>query len=354
VSDLKASFAFETRRSHSILAHLKDRDREASSRPAFIPFERDLARYHSDTRPIPFPESLEVAFFRDGLIRRRKRDVRGGLCPHIIRDVLYFLLLMYGGLRKSEPLHLFLQDVALDTETGQGTSVFLYDPDHGVVHGERTQRSQYLARYGMVPRCRLGPSDPLFAGWKSLLLSESVYGGGRRTRVFWRNPDVGRLFWDLHKIYIEHVRPKLAQHPYYFVTLSGPQTGRPMTRDAADEAFARALHRLGLQPSASEGLAPHSMRHRYAQALVDLKLNPTAIQICMHHHSLASQIPYTKPLPGRLAAMLAAAAEKIEHGVADFDPSSLGIKWRSDPLGIFSATSPIVPDRMLRTDPGVP
>jgi hypothetical protein len=128
-----------------------------------------------------------------------------------------------------------------------------------------------------------------------------------------------------------------------------------MTRDAADDAFARATRRLGLSPDASLGLSPHAMRHRYAQDLVDLKLNPGAIQVCLHHRSPASQLAYTRPMPHQIARMFASVGEKIETGVADFDPSSLGITWRSDPLGIFTMTAPVIPPELmipLSTAPG--
>jgi integrase len=176
-----------------------------------------------------------------------------------------------------------------------------------------------------------------------MLLNEDVRGLGQRARVHWRNPHVSRLFWDLHSVYLRHVRPVTADHPYYFVNLSGSGFGRPMTTDAVDEALSRALRRMHLRPDATRGLSPHAMRHRYAQALVDAHIPPQFIQICLHHRSLASQLTYTRPFPHQIAAALEAAAIRIDLGLADFNPSALGVKWRSDPLGIFSTTAPDIP-----------
>jgi integrase len=256
-----------------------------------------------------------------------------------VRDTLYFLLLMYGGLRKSEPLHIFLQDIEPDPEQPGSALVFLYHPESGPVHGERCRRTEYLrARYQLVPRNRLAVTDQLFAGWKSILLDEQTRLTGPRTRVYWRNPEAGCLFWQLHRVYMTLARPKRTSHPYYFVSLSGSGEGRPMTVDAVDDSFARALSRMDLSPDASAGLAPHCMRHLYAQELVDAGLDPAVIQMCLHHLSVASQIVYTRPTPGRLAEILAKAAEKIDRAQLDFDASSLGIRWKSDPLGIFATS----------------
>lgn len=351
VASISAAFAFEMRRQNSILAHLKVFDRDAPL-PRQTPFDRAFSQGRDRGRPIPFPKPLVAAFFVAGLLGRRKRNVTGGICPHLIRDMLYFLLLMYGGLRKSEPLHLFLQDVVPDTETGRGATVFLYHPENGVVHGERIRRAEYLRRhYGIVPRCRLAITDPAFSGWKSMLLPEDVRGSGQRSRVFWRNPKIGQLFAKLHGIYVQQVRPRTARHPFYFVNLSGAGYGRPMTLDAVDDAFTRALRRLGLAPDATAGLAPHAMRHAYAQALVDAQVRPEVIQTCLHHVSLASQTVYTRPMPHQVAQVLQLASKRIERGERDFDPSALGIKWRSDPLGIFTTTAVQVPDTWMPRHP---
>lgn len=343
VQSLRDGFAFAQRRDHSMLAHLKQ-SADHPPGPAFTPYERLLSQGRGHGRPIPFPKRLEAAFFGKGLFGRRQRNRVRGVCPHTVRDTLYFLLLMYGGLRKSEPLHLYLQDVVPDPERPGSALVFLFHPETGLVHGEQVRRSEYLrTRHRLAPRNRLAITDPLFAGWKSMLLSEETRISGPRTRVFWRNPEAGYLFWELHRIYIQSLRPRQTSHPYYFVSLSGQGHGRPMTIDAADDAFARALARMDLRPDASLGLSPHCMRHLYAQELVDAGLNPAVIQLCLHHTSVASQAVYTRPLPGRVAEVLARAAQKIERGELDFDASSLGIKWKSDPLGIFTATSPWLP-----------
>ncbi|TDY23501.1 phage integrase family protein [Paraburkholderia sp. BL6665CI2N2] len=332
---LKHQFAFAMRRNTSMLAHLKN-ERDHLAAPESTPFQRQITQGRGRGRPIAFPKPLEAEFFKTGLFSRRQRNRIQSVCPHTVRDTLYFLLLMYGGLRKSEPLHLFLQDVVADPDQQGCALVFLFHPETGSVPGERARRNEYLrVRYQRAPRNLLAITDPLFAGWKSMLLDETTRITGPRTRVYWRNLEAGRLFWQLHKVYISIVRPKRTNHPYYFVSLSGTSIGRPMTIDTVDDAFERALARMDLSPDASAGLNPHGMRHLYAQELVDAGVDPAVIQICLHHTSVASQITYTRPTPGRLVDILKKAADKIDQGHLDFDPSSLGIRWKSDPLGIF-------------------
>lgn len=340
VTSLRDDFAKAMRRRHSILAHLKAAQ-DSTANYTFMPFERLLSQGRGNGRPIPFPKRVEAAFFAKGMLGRRQRNRVRGVCPHVVRDMLFFMLLAYGGLRKSEPLHLYLQDIVSDPDQPGSALVFLYHPESGFVHGEAVRRSEYLrTRYQLVPRNRLALADPLFSGWKSMLLSEETRLTGPRTRVYWRNPQAGRLFWELHRIYIQAIRPKHTKHPYYFVSLSGQDVGRPMTIDSVDDAFRRALARMDLVPDASIGLSPHCLRHLYAQELVDAGLSSAFIQICLHHTSLASQAVYTRPLPSRVAEVLSRAAEKIDRGELNFDAASLGITWKSDPLGIFSTTAP--------------
>lgn len=109
-------FSPAIRRNHSLLAHLSREDEQESDLSESIPLERQIAQGCGRGRPIAFPKALEVEFFSKGLLSRRQRDHVNGICPHTVRDTLYFLLLMYGGLRKSEPLHVFLSDVAPDPE----------------------------------------------------------------------------------------------------------------------------------------------------------------------------------------------------------------------------------------------
>ena len=176
---------------------------------------------------------------------------------------------------------------------------------------------------------------PQKAGWKTLLLDENVPRLGQRTRVYWQTSAIGHTFWELHSVYMRHERPAAATHPYYFVSLDRSSYGGPWTEDGAQDAFRRAMRRMGLEADSSAGLCRHAMRHRFAQYLVDLQVEPERIQVILHHQNAASQECYARCRPGDVARALEAAGRKTEGGLADFDPGNLGVHWRSDPMRIF-------------------
>ena len=94
-----------------------------------------------------------------------------------LRDILITLLLHYGGLRMSEPFHLFVHDVSADPLNSELALVRIYHPTLGVappdlldVKGKptRVNRETYLRKkYGMRPRTEYATTDQLHAGWKS-------------------------------------------------------------------------------------------------------------------------------------------------------------------------------------------
>ena len=289
--------------------------------------------------PIPFPEKHVEEFFRRGLLRRGRSDKN--IRNYLIRDYLYFLLLMWGAIRGSEALHIFLSDVQRDQTHGQGASVFLYHPSEGAPPGpyasKFSDRKEYLREvYGRVPRNEMNNLGE-FAGWKSMLMTETVPRVGDRTRVFWQSPAAGHLFWQLHGIYINEIRPNCAKHPYYFVNLdrSGGSFGAPWSDAGARNAFESALARIGLVPDSAQGLCRHAMRHRVGYMLKRAGVPSEIIQEVLHQQCIGSQMIYTRPRPRDVFQALSKASQKIELGIADFSTEDLGLTWKSDPHGIF-------------------
>jgi integrase len=122
-----------------------------------------------------------------------------------LRDKLYFLLLFFGGVRISEPLHLFNSDISILPD---GTSrVVLGHPQDGTYEWmspnkerRRGNRATFLAeRYDLGPRNLLAQNHPLHAGWKGMLQDD-----GRRSESFvhWLREDISRLFAQLHGEYV--------------------------------------------------------------------------------------------------------------------------------------------------------
>lgn len=222
---------------------------------------------------------------------------------------MFLLLLAFGALRSCEPLHLFVGDISYDFLRGTGALVSLWHPALGAVpwgDGRWPNRRAYLVQeFGLRPRNEIKGHQR--AGWKNLLLEESVPPYGQRSRVYWVVPEAGMLFWHLHAAYVSHVRPQTDTHPYYFSSLWGDAYAAPWTLDAAGDTFNRAVHSIGLEPASARGLCMHALRHRVAHWMRLGGVAPAHRQVVLHHQSVESQEVYGRPEAGDVAEALLAA-----------------------------------------------
>lgn len=332
----RTAFANEHRKLHSILMHLAFRGRSTQGRD----WQSVKAGLSHAANVKTFPRSLLPTLLFEGCRRPRKADGQSQPFAQAYNVALMLaLLLMVGtGLRKSELFHIFVDDVRPD-------EVRLYEPSMGRIawHDARSGRTETATRreylrtvYRRGPRNQLSKTDGEFAGWKSMLLD---YGAPHYFAVtHWVDPVAKQLFFSLCKIYRESCLPPRMSHPYFFVSQSKKEYGRPWTINAFDQAFRTALFQIGKAPDATHGINPHGLRHLYGQTLTDMGLTPTVIQHCLHHRSIEAQLAYTKPSPQRIAEQLNAALESSSAT----GTSVLGLKhnseyhWRSDPLKIFA------------------
>lgn len=214
-----------------------------------------------------------------------------------IRDKLYFLLLFFGGLRISEPLHLFATDVSIRPD---GTArVLLGHPQDGAYKwfgADKKQhsgnRATFLAeRYGLGARNLLAENDPLHAGWKGMAFDDP---NRSESEVHWIREDASQLFARLHSEYIRTVRSKLKDvHPYYFVNeRDGPTYGLPLKASNISKAFIRAADRISVSTRLA-GVNPHGGRHFYGYYCASiLRLPIETTQKVMHHQSMLSTEVY--------------------------------------------------------------
>ena len=262
-----------------------------------------------------FPEEHIADFFITGLRREyplgraRAHDAAGRLVQdYDVRSLLYFLLLAFGCLRRSEPLHLFGSDIGFDFGSGRGAVVWLWHPESGPApDGSGRTREDYLREeFGIQPRTLdLGSAE---VGWKNLMLDEAVPGIGMRTRVQWLLPEIAMLFWRLNRVYVELVRPRALGHPFHFVSLANNSFGQPWTNEGARSGFETALEALGLQPSAGEGLCMHGWRHRAKRWMDQLGLSSADKQQALHQNTSYAQEDYGRAGPVEVAAELERAA----------------------------------------------
>lgn len=263
-----------------------------------------------------------------------------------LRDILITMLLHYGGLRVSEPFHLYVHDVIHD-DTAPGTAlVKVYEPSDGQAPRDlrdakgkpvACNRATYLrAKYGLLPRTDYKSSHTLHAGWKDNALDSKRHF----MHVHWAPLWAGELFWKLWVFYMAQRDRLNPDHPYAFVTLAG----KPYSIDAFEDAHAKAVQRIGLVPAKALGTTPHGHRHAYGQRLSGLDLDPIFLKTALHHKSLESQVVYTEPARVKLNRAIATALARTENagdGAALPPPDFLAYGFKDvDPLGLLSGPSP--------------
>ncbi|MGL5487970.1 MAG: gamma-mobile-trio recombinase GmtY [Shewanella sp.] len=259
-----------------------------------------------------------------------------------LRDILITLLMHYGGLRMSEPFHLFVQDVVPDPIHPDRALVRIYHPSLGTAppdwpdargKSRNCNRMTYLnGKYGLRPRNEYALSAQQFAGWKGNALdsrSHFMY-------VNWFPQWAGKLFWQLWIFYMAQRAQLVCNHPFAFVT----QRGKPYAIDSFERQHRRAVERIGLQVAKAMGTSPHGHRHAYGQALADAGIDPIFRKKALHHKALESQVVYTEPDRAKLVRALEEATTR-EQADTVLPPDFLKYGFSDvDPLGLMSGPSP--------------
>lgn len=233
-----------------------------------------------------------------------------------------------GGLRESEGFHLWLTDAQfVDGEA----ALFLFHPADAWItdpKGREVTRRQYLLEtFNRVPRSDL-LRDPEAAGWKGLR------GDINGAHVHWLpGMGIGQAVAAAVKGYLKNVRDPimkvrrhmgLPDHPYLLVSprpMAGPngwRVGDPYTMNAFRSSWDRAVKRvyrteIGSIPDVVKrnGLTGHACRHRYAQRLVDLKLDGAVLQQCLRHVNPFSHLAYLQLPASKVNESLQAAAASL-------------------------------------------
>lgn len=248
-----------------------------------------------------------------------------------LRDVLITMLLHYGGLRISEPFHLYVHDVVPDLSNPSMARVRIYHPTDGTAPGDwrdargepiRCKRGAYLkGKYGLLPRTEYRDTAQMYAGWKENLVDDT----DKCMDVNWFPSWSGKLFWKLWVRYlIQRATLSRNDHPFAFVTLEG----KPYSMDSYEKAHACAVERISLSPAKHLGTTPHGHRHAYGQRLADFEIDPIFRKKALHHKSKDSQSVYTEPDRVKLQRVIEAASLRADARDARqiVDPRSYGLE----------------------------
>lgn len=292
---------------------------------------------------IAFPEQLFERFFRDGLGGAGDRRV-------VVRNQLIVLMMHFASCRESDALHLWVQDVLVDPENPDGVLIHLYHPEDGKAPDDwkgrngQTNRAAYLReRYALTPRNRLRSSQHV--GWKYKVIDHK----DNYIRLYWFPLEAGVLFAKLWREYVHYLACIDRHHPYAFVSFEPRHLGRPLTLNAFNDAYSKALLRIGETPAKAEGKSPHGHRHSMGRRMENAGVPNLVIQKVMHHRSIASQARYTMPGIRRVTQSLIAAQALLELRSAE-DATPLPVPdWEAllrhgfediDPDGLFSGPNP--------------
>jgi hypothetical protein len=306
----------DIRNEHSLLKHLgnaKANYKMHMSREVVAP----KAPRVPSTRPPFFPRESFPQLLTEGF-RTRRHGVFWE--QYHLRDMMISLLERHGGLRASEPFHLFVTDVQEDRRNPGCAEVRLYHPELGrfsykdplsgkIVHV--TRREFLQTHYQRLPRNLISGKE--HAGWKDLMLDYDK--PHYYATVRWFPQYMGQVFWKLYQFYVRYLLPSGLEHPYLFVNLSrGKWWGAPYQLDTYHKNLFAAIQRIGLEVNKQLGTTSHGLRHAYGQDLTTAKIDDKIIQICMHHKSPTSQRVYTRPELNTVHRELSAASKRLSDG----------------------------------------
>lgn len=341
--ELLAWAAWEKRRNHSLFSHTTDYDLAAlqnkrarqnllKKNPAV---DRGAVKY--------FPEDrIEDLLFRGFIVPGKQNSPRPEERLNL-RDILITMLMNFGGLRVSEPFHLFVHDVLPDQYHPERAYVRVFHPEEGQAPPDwldangkpiKCNRAAYLkGKHGLMPRNLYYPTAALHAGWKGNVLEAA----GKFMPVFWCPTWTGELFMKLWVFYMAQRSRLSCDHPFAFVT----ESGKPYAINDFMGQHARAVERIGLVVAKMLGTSPHGHRHGYGQRIAGYELDPLACKKALHHMSLQSQVVYTEPDIVKVSRMIESATQRMASGelLKRPDFSSYGFE-DIDPLGLLTGPNP--------------
>lgn len=356
--------ANQHRKARSFLAHLwiEERAKKQSGQSRRFRCESRAASTLGKTKNFPKDSIFDLLF--KGFARRGKQTSPLLYERFNLRNILITILMHGGGLRLSEPFHLFVHDVTENALRPGSALVRIYHPSEGAAPHDlldrkgnpiRCTREEYLLlKYGMKPRNQYRSSDRLYVGWKGALLNDASQ---KYMQVLWFPRFWGELFWSLWGVYLHQLLLVERNHPFAFVNFGGPNVGEPYARESFSKsvkdgyekgAHAAAVKKIGLIPSKNEGTTAHGHRHRYGRWLNSARLGDSPveqakiIQMALHQRSIESQSVYGNPTVAEVTKAMDSAESLMAQGGSTFAPPCLTAYGFEDvdPLGLFSGPHP--------------
>lgn len=334
--------AWHKKNQYNFLGHIKPQGLSDTMRKARkVRGKKDVIKVDGDA--ISFPENLFKPFFIHGVGTARDHRVA-------MRDQLILLLMHGSGVRISDAMHLWVDDVFYDPQKTDNVIVRLYHPEDGkapnnwIGRKKQRTRSAYLAEeFRLKPRNKL--TGTARVGWKTRLVDHD----DNYIQLHWFPSYLGEVFAYLWQQYLLYLLPLERTHPYAFVSFSKESLGAPLTINAYNQSYKAAMARINQIVSKPEGRSPHGHRHAYGRRLSNAGIDPVLIKKALHHASLLSQTVYTQPGIRDVSNALEAATEQLDGKQHAVFRKDVEMSWQTimehgfsgiDPDGLFTGRHP--------------
>jgi site-specific recombinase XerD len=324
---------------YNFLGHIKDTNKnETIKRIRLLKNGKSSQSRHDEAKPFPH------IFFKD-FLTKGINGPKNSLSS--LRNTLIILLMHYGGLRVSEALSLWVTDVYEEDNEAEKAMVRIYDEREGLApygwkdkNGNKSRKEYLKQEFQEIPRIdKIGTKHI----GRKVVLEDSKE---KYIQIRWFPSAAGYIFMQYWKIYLFERAKIECTHPYAFIAFEKSSIGNPLTINAFEDAYQKALLRVGESQNASKGLTPHGHRHAYGMRLKEAGVAETIIRKAFHHKNLESQIVYTQRGTNEITRILDAASKELDLGkkqnIDEIDWETLtkyGFK-DIDPMELYTGLEP--------------
>lgn len=278
--------AYHHRQDNKLLSHLtSDQEREMNH------FRRELGREKASPLILEevkrFPQQHFNTLIDEGFVIASSRSEHKHMRIDYKSQAMT-LLINYGGLRKSELFHIYLDDIEIDVERCEAI-VRVHHPSKGRApeEGYKNREDYLLRKFRMTPRTDHLKSESLHAGWKAPTTNKQMFFS-----VDFYPPSKAQEFLLAFQNYLLYQRVDAGgRHPFAFTN----SKGRPESIKNFQRLHRAAVERIGLRCYKYDGTSEHGHRHAYGYRLAENGFSQIEIQRSMHHAHPDSCLVYLQP-----------------------------------------------------------
>jgi len=266
--------AYHHRQDNKLLSHLtSDEEREMNR------FRREVGRERASPVILDevkrFPKEHFNTLLDEGFVIASSRSEHKHLRIDYKSQAMT-LLMNYGGLRKSELFHIYLDDIEIDVERCEAI-VRVHHPSKGRApeKGYKDREDYLLRKFRMKPRTEHLKSESLHAGWKAPTTNKQMF-----FVVDFYPPSKSQEFLLAFQNYLLYQRVDAKdRHPFAFTN----SKSRPETIKNFQRLHRAAVERIGLRCYKYDGTTEHGHRHAYGYRLAENGFSQIEIQRSIHH-----------------------------------------------------------------------